>query len=101
MTQQSVPPPASLGRPAPPHAPGRPAAAEVGATRFRPPGWSRVATPEDVETAHRIMPMHAPIDSHRGLCASALHLVNAPAWPCEPYQWAKAVLDAAARREIP
>ncbi|WP_035858791.1 hypothetical protein [Cryptosporangium arvum] len=67
---------------------------------FRPSGWSRDATSEDVETAHRILPMHAPIDSSRGLCASALHLINAPAWPCEQYQWAKAVIDAAERREI-
>ncbi|GAA3394427.1 hypothetical protein [Cryptosporangium minutisporangium] len=67
---------------------------------FRPPGWSRDATAEDVETAHRILPMHAPTDSTQGSCASALHLINAPAWPCEQYLWAKAVLDAAERREI-
>lgn len=67
---------------------------------FRPSGWSRDATHEDVETAHRIMPMHAPADSSRGTCASALHLINAPAWPCEQYLWARSVLDAVERREI-
>lgn len=71
------------------------------ATRpFRPPGWSRDATADDVHTAHRILPMHAPTDSSRGTCASALHLINAPVWPCEQYLWATAVLDAAQRQEI-
>ena len=68
--------------------------------RFHPPGWSRPATAEDVATARRILPMHAPTDPQRGICASALHLINAPSWPCEQYQWAKSVLDAAERREI-
>jgi hypothetical protein len=67
---------------------------------FRPPGWSREATAEDVATAHRILPMHAPTDAAVATCASALHLINAPVWPCEQYLWAKAVLDAAQRREI-
>ncbi|TQS42396.1 hypothetical protein [Cryptosporangium phraense] len=69
-------------------------------TNFRPPGWTRNATTEDVDTAHRILPMHAPTESSRGCCASALHLINAPAWPCEQYLWAKAVIDAAERQEI-
>jgi hypothetical protein len=99
MTQHREPH-SGPGRPGTLPAHSRPAL-EVGARRFHPPGWSRAATSEDVETARRVMPMHAPVDTHRGICASALHLINAPAWPCEQYQWAKAVLDAAQRREIP
>ena len=75
--------------------PARPAARP-----FRPSGWKRDATAEDVDTAHRILPMHAPADSSRGICASALHLINAPSWPCEQYLWAKAVLEASQRQEI-
>ena len=81
MTQHRIAPPARL-------------------SPFRPPGWTRDAIPEDVETAHRIMPMHAPADSSRNYCASARHLINAPTWPCEQYLWAKAVLDADQRRQI-
>lgn len=67
---------------------------------FQPPGWHRAATADDVDTARRIMPLHAPTDSQQRFCASALHLISAPAWPCEQYLWAQAVLAASERREI-
>lgn len=67
-----------------------------------PPRWHRALTPEDVETAHRLVGLHVPTgaDSLRPVCASATHLIVVQRWPCEQHSWATWVLDADKRGEV-
>lgn len=65
--------------------------------------WHRPLTVEDVETAEQLRERHMPTEPDllgRRRCASALHLVSAPAWPCGPAFWCNEVLKAADRGEI-
>jgi hypothetical protein len=54
------------------------------------PRWHRALTAEDVETARSLRELHMPSEPDplgRRRCASALHLVSAPSWPCDPARW--------------
>lgn len=63
----------------------------------------RDLTDEDVATAHALIDQHQPGSANLGpdLCSSATHLITAPTWPCQRYVWARRVLEAEDRGEVP
>lgn len=69
--------------------------------------WHRPLVPEDVETARGLIELHQPSPPTgapdiviRQFCASAMHQVSAPRWPCDRHAWEAEVPAADERGEI-
>jgi hypothetical protein len=64
--------------------------------------FGRPLTADDVETATRLLDHHLPLDQYaeRTVCASAMHKIVVPTWPCRDRVWAERVLAARDRGEI-